>query len=844
VTGRPDRAAGAGSYDRPDRTWRCGRLALGQPCPRGPDARGSCQGTADCAPVRRGDRWHCTRPASAGGPCQAGPRPNGTCSVQRPPCVPVRSLSALRRRVTRMVVVAVIGLAMIALTGGDRDALLSPGPLTFQHSVVGGCAGCHEGFDDGPVDWVMTAFGKAPEGHGDAACHSCHELGEHAELPHSRPPAVTAALTDAARAHQTDHPTETPLEFRVSGWLFADAGAPAQTVGCATCHREHRGVQAHLTDMPEGACQTCHTAQFDSFANGHPEFDRPLFDRRPRIAFDHAAHLDRHFGAEESVGKAPEACTVCHLPSDDGRAMLTATFETMCASCHQSDIAGTGSIGPAGLRFLAVPGLDLRELKARGVDIGAWPEWSEEPITPFMARLLSADAPVAAALDRLEGLDLLDLRDAAPEDIRAVATVAFAVKRLLGDLLADGVQAAETRLAEGAPGRTAAGIPAGQTGALLGYLPMEVVAAAAEEWFPSLASELARPFPDLPDTVPGPVAAKADAAAPGAEPDQSAILPAPSDTQSDILAPPSDDQSDILAPVPDQSDILAAPSDNLAPAIDQSDILAPIPDQSDILAAPTLDQSDILAPPSTDGLNTFPAPQVPSDEALAPPPEMAPTPPVAQAEVAAPPMRVEPTVSPEDWMRDGGWYRGEFALRYRPTGHEDPFMRAWIDVAAASPQTEGGDSLLSVFSGAQAPGTCLRCHSIDRIQDGSAAGTGAVNWTPMDYDPDIRTFVRFAHAPHFSLIGESGGCQTCHAVVRPDASGGVGAFQDQYAQGDPHAGIVAGFSQPTLATCSTCHAPGRAGDSCTQCHAYHVGTFPTPTVPTRMEVLLPRQERP
>ena len=782
-----------------------------------------------------------------------------------------------------MVVVAVIGLAMIALTGGDRDALLSPGPLTFQHSVVGGCAGCHEGFDDGPVDWVMTAFGKAPEGHGDGACHACHELGEHAELPHSRPPAVTAALTDTARAHRTDHDTQTPLEFRMSNWLFADAGTPAQTVGCATCHREHRGVQVDLTEMPEGACQTCHTAQFASFADGHPEFDRPLFDRRPRIAFDHAAHLDRHFGAEESVGKAPETCTVCHLPSDDGRAMLTAGFETMCASCHQSDIAGTGSIGPTGLGFLAVPGLDLRELTARGVDIGAWPEWSEEPITPFMALMLSADPAAPAALNRLEGQDLLDLRDAAPEDIRAVATVAFAVKRLIGDVLADGVQAAQARLAETGPV---------ETGALLGHLPREVLAAAAEDWFPSLASELARPFPELPDPIPGPAASTPRVQAPIAEADQSPILAASSDTQADILAPPSDDQSDILVPIPDQSDSLAVPTDDLAPAIDQSDILAPVPDQSDSLAvpsddlAPTTDQSDILAPipgqsdilavptddlapaidqsdilapipdqsdilalPSADGLNTFQAPQVPAGEALAPPPEIAPTPPVAQAEVASPPMRVESNVSPEEWMRAGGWYRGEFALRYRPTGHADPFMRAWIDVAVATPGTDDGGSLLSVLSGPQAPGTCLRCHSIDRTQDATASGdggrtgVGTVNWSPMGYDPDIRDFVRFAHAPHFSLIAESGGCQTCHAVIRPDGSQGVAAFQEQYRGGDPTSDVVAGFSQPTLATCSTCHAPGRAGDSCTQCHAYHVGTFPTPTVPTRMEVLLPRQER-
>ncbi|MDF1792700.1 MAG: cytochrome c3 family protein [Thalassobaculaceae bacterium] len=743
-----------------------------------------------------------------------------------------------------MVLVVVIGLIMIALTGTDREALLSPGPLTFQHSVVGGCAGCHQGFDDGPAGWVMTAFGKAPEGHGDGACHTCHDLGEHAELPHSRPPSVTAALTDAARTHRTEHDSKTPLEFRVSGWLFADADAPTSAVGCATCHREHRGVEAHLTEMPEGACQTCHTARFASFANGHPEFDRPLFDRRARIAFDHAAHLDRHFGAAESAGKAPETCTVCHLPTDDGRAMLTGSFETMCASCHLADIAGTGAIGPTGIAFLAVPGLDLWELKARDVDIGAWPEWSEEPLSPFMVRLLARDAAVATDLDRLEGLDLLDLRDAAPQDIRAVATLAFAVKRLIGDLLANGVQAAETRLARGDTDPDVADqAVTNRTGNLLGHLPMDVLAAAAKDWFPTLASDLARPFPELPDTIAGPASARIDTAPPPSAPDQSTILAPSSGAQSDILAgAPSTDQSDILAPVPDQSDILAAP------VLDQSDILAapsgdlaPAIGQSDILALPSADRSDSLAPPLAGGLKTFQAPKVPAGEALAPPPDKAPTPPVTRAEVASPPTRIEPNVSPEDWMRAGGWYRGEFALRYRPTGHTDPFLRAWIDIAAAAPRNADGSGLLATFDGAQAPGTCLRCHSIDRSEAAPLAGVGAVNWSPMDYDPDIREFVRFAHAPHFSLIAESGGCQTCHAVTRPGGTDRVAAFQEQYRQGDPKTGVVAGFSQPTVATCSECHAPGRAGDSCTQCHAYHVGTFTTPTVPTRMQVLTPRE---
>ena len=194
-------------------------------------------------------------------------------------------------------------------------------------------------------------------------------------------------------------------------------------------------------------------------------------------------------------------------------------------------------------------------------------------------------------------------------------------------------------------------------------------------------------------------------------------------------------------------------------------------------------------------------------------------------------------------MQAGGWYRDAFALRYRPTGHADPFMRAWIDIAAAQPAQEA-NRLMGTFDNARAPGTCLRCHSVDRVpsaDSGRGEGAGSVNWLPMGYDPAVREFVRFAHAPHFSLIADSGGCQTCHTVTRPEGAANTAAFQDQYNQGDPHAAVISGFSQPTVATCSGCHAPGRAGDTCTQCHTYHVGTFPTPTVATRMQVLTPAE---
>ena len=34
----------------------------------------------------------------------------------------------------------------------------------------------------------------------------------------------------------------------------------------------------------------------------------------------------------------------------------------------------------------------------------------------------------------------------------------------------------------------------------------------------------------------------------------------------------------------------------------------------------------------------------------------------------------------EAWAEAGGWYREDFTLRYRPSGHADGFVRAWLDL--------------------------------------------------------------------------------------------------------------------------------------------------------------------
>ena len=124
-------------YERPNQKWICGRACLGDPCLAGPDLKGRCQATCECRPLKKGDRWHCTRPASLGGPCEAGPLPNGQCCRPVPKCHPVKSLRAWRGLSVVLVATATTSALLVGLTLKPEvgQALVSPGELSFQHST-------------------------------------------------------------------------------------------------------------------------------------------------------------------------------------------------------------------------------------------------------------------------------------------------------------------------------------------------------------------------------------------------------------------------------------------------------------------------------------------------------------------------------------------------------------------------------------------------------------------------------------------------------------------------------------------------------------------------------------
>ncbi|MEM8943541.1 MAG: hypothetical protein AAGD11_00035 [Planctomycetota bacterium] len=164
----------------------------------------------------------------------------------------------------------------------------------------------------------------------------------------------------------------------------------------------------------------------------------------------------------------------------------------------------------------------------------------------------------------------------------------------------------------------------------------------------------------------------------------------------------------------------------------------------------------------------------------------------------------------------GGWLSDDptLSIRYRPTGHADSWMTAWIDVmaeATVGPHSQITKPLLKQLMTPTAAGQCGSCHSLDRQADGSCV----VQWYSRRRSDEVAPFTKFSHQPHLTQ-SELADCQGCHQI---NALANVMATYSATAATE----YENGFQPLTKQSCAECHTPGAAGDSCLQCHNYHVG---------------------
>lgn len=470
-------------YDRPNQKWICGRACDGRSCLTGPDQQGHCTAGPECQPIRKGDRWHCTRLAALGGPCADGPKPDGSCSCVMPKCIPVRSLRAWRGITVRLVAGACLALVLFLLGSRVGGWLLSPGDLTFAHaSVSTRCSDCHQGVSERPIAWLATASYAGSAGAGSRLCLRCHNVGSNPENPHSLPAERLAMLTGAMRANAA--PRATPLGLKIASVVSPPGHAGTSPLSCATCHHEHRGTGYDLRQLSNQQCQACHARQFASLSDGHPAFSSYPFVRRTRIIFDHEAHLLNHFTDPAVAGRALRSCLDCHQTDLKGNTMGLKPFATICAACHDSQIKGKGAVN-AGIAFISLPHFDDRVMTGPYA-IGQWPEDADQPVTPFMRLLLAADPALKSSLAILGNADLSDLPKNDPAKLMAAQQLAWGIKGLIYDLGRLG-QAELSRRVEAALGRP---LTEDQREGVVAFLNAEALGSAFNSSFPNLASEM------------------------------------------------------------------------------------------------------------------------------------------------------------------------------------------------------------------------------------------------------------------------------------------------------------------------------------------------------------------
>ena len=103
---------------------------------------------------------------------------------------------------------------------------------------------------------------------------------------------------------------------------------------------------------------------------------------------------------------------------------------------------------------------------------------------------------------------------------------------------------------------------------------------------------------------------------------------------------------------------------------------------------------------------------------------------------------IESDVDPESWAEYGGWYRQDYAIFYRPTGHKDKFIYSWLFLTG--PQAPKGDTspaaaVFDFLTSKDAQGSCTKCHSVDDIR-----GKGrVVNFSPISVDEQTGTLHEF-----------------------------------------------------------------------------------------------------
>ncbi len=614
-------------------------------------------------------------------------------------------------------------------------------------------------------------------------------MGSSATTPHSAPTKRLEAISEKQKKSTTS--TNKTTLTRIANILFPHDAKQNGKIYCATCHKEHRNNHKSLSDVTESRCHTCHRAQFESFATDHPEFKQYPFKRRTRLAFDHAAHFGKRFPEmrkkDPQPANIPNTCADCHTVAANRRQMTVKPFTQSCSQCHLPQIVGTKrATGPQGLAFLTLPGLDLDTLKQRGANIGHWPTDTEADVTPFMKLLLGRDQKSRTLLTTVEKFDLLDLSSATDDDIAAVANLAWEIKSLIHTLTTSKTSDVIKSIGVSTRGNLDHQVMSN----LIAAMPRDVLINAQKEWLPNLKEEIEKRGVET--WVP---TVTKSAAFLEEEQIEKPITPPDQRTPGRIAqAAPNKLFTD-----PKFGGWKVDPYGELVQDGDRSKELERKQDQDDGKTREVGKESENETSAQDNNVDNI-------------------TPPTNEADR---PQKY--AVDAEAWAEFGGWYRKDYAILYKPTGHADPFVKTWLEFSGHHYRDTKGDLAAAVFTiltDKDAQGQCTKCHSIDK----GPSGARLVQWRPSSVFDKQNRFTTFAHEPHFGLLDKRG-CLTCHKMSQ--AKG----FEKAYQSLDPKT-LVSNFKQIEKKLCATCHKQDAARQDCVLCHNYHATSIVTPMTST------------
>ena len=735
--------------------------------------------------------------------------------------------ASLRDRLAMWIGIATAVGVILAFAFATNMQFLMPGPLASVHGSIESCAACHTKSGSGKLSWLQSL--AVGDRHADSnACLTCHKMPDTAFNVHSTSPAAVKRSTE--RLTKVAAQTPVPHSARAQSAVFPADDVAARGLYCSTCHQEHQGAKFKLNKISNEQCQSCHVVKFDSFDGDHPKFESYPFKQRTRLIYDHEGHFGKHFpevAKKDPARRVPPTCSTCHSTGKDKRVMAVAPFDQTCTSCHLDQITGKERVsGPKGVAFLALPGLDLKTLKQKKAQIGEWPEGSEAELTPFMKVMISRTARGRALIKTVESLNLQDLSRANDAQIKAVAGLVWEIKGLFHALIKGKASNVLADLTIGNMGKLSAALIADLTASI----PSDVVISAHQHWLPNLGAEMAeRTVARGPEqggwvtTIAESRVPAGDEAAGPAKGGQSAEADPPA---ASVATPAVADQEAAAQ----KAEPASAKAGKQTPAVDAPP-RAKGADQTDDLLFPTAEELRASKSGARDTAKAAP-PRAAAPQSEAGQPVATPAAAPARADAAAdrPQARVAPVISiksdvdPESWAEYGGWYRQDYAIFYRPTGHKDKLIYSWLYLTG--PQAPKGSkspaaAVFNALTSKDAQGSCTKCHSIDDLQ-----GKGrVVNFSPLSAESKHGRFTNFIHEPHLSIV-DNRGCLTCHDLEKGRP------YLKSYEQGNPHT-FVSNFGAVKKDVCQSCHTSSMARQDCLTCHKYHVDGVTTPVMDTR-----------